>query len=231
MGRSVAGSEDIDGDSVPDILAGAPNFSGGAGFVSGKAYAFSGATGAEIFSIQGEAPEDSLGLPVSDVPDLDGDAVPDMLVAARFHDGPGGADAGRVYALSGATGAVLYTLDGASPGAEFGRALSGAGDVDGDGLGDFVVGEVGRATVFSGATGAPIFARTGGPSFGFSAAHAGDVNGDAVPDFIVGEPDEGIARVYSGVGGAFLEDLFFLDRAGSGGAFGFSVAGAGDVNG
>src|SRR5690606_9663376 len=139
----------------------------------GRAYVFSGATGVLLYALVSPNEEDDgrFGGSVAGVPDLDGDGRGDLLVSASGEDpGVSPTSAGRVDDFSGATGALLQTL--ASPNEEqygiFGGAVSGTPDLDGDGVGDLLVGApnedpgrsprgAGRAYAFSGSTGALLF--------------------------------------------------------------------------
>ena len=105
---------------------------------------------------------------------------------------------------------VLTTAHGAAANDWFGLAVDFAGDVDGDGIGDVIVGAhgwnqngngAGGAFFYSGATGQKLFTFSGDNAFddmGRSAAAAGDVNGDGFPDAIVGVPGDDNLGAYAG---------------------------------
>src|SRR5206468_7789752 len=100
------------------------------------------------------------------------------------------------YIFSGANGSFIRSLDppaqgGAEANGRFGTAVANAGDVNGDGVSDILIGAPGqgRAYVFNGATGALIRTITSPaaetlPSFGSAVAGGRDVNGDGIPDFV-----------------------------------------------
>ena len=181
---------------------------------------------------------------VAAVGDLDGDGVADYLVGAYEHYWQQNLNQGRAFVFSGESGKVLLTLDLPYPqqGAAFGGAVAAAGDIDQDGIPDLFVGAFGqggsgRAFVFSGKTGSLIRTlqapqRQYGDGFGWSVAALGDLTADRVPELLVGafgQEGEGRAFVFDGQTGKLLRTLAPpppLDSA----AFGWSVAGAGDLD-
>src|SRR5690349_5719714 len=127
------------------------------------------------------------GWAVSELRDVDGDGATDVVIG----EVDGGSHArGRVWVYSGRPGRLLFRHGDA-----FGAAVSSAGDVNGDGVSDLLVGapgtgrDAGRAYVISGRTHRVIRVLSAGRSgdeFGDGVAHTADLSGDGVPDLIVG---------------------------------------------
>ncbi len=141
FGFGVSAVPDADGDGRGDLLIGARFENVGSVTNAGRAYLFSGATGALLRTLSSPNPETNgdFGVAVSGVPDVDGDGRGDLLAGAREEDG-GAEDAGRAYLFSGATGALVRTLQSPNPEEDgFFGGVAGVRDVDGDGLGDFLV--------------------------------------------------------------------------------------------
>jgi hypothetical protein len=249
MGSAVAGVGDLDGDGVPEIVIGTPYGTGRGPYGGGVVTVRSGSNGAVLYEFDGSDSGDFLGRAAAGIGDVDGDGVPDLLVAAP-NASPGGREqAGLVQLRSGATGEILRQLDGADAGAFFGQAVANMHDLDGDGVDDFAVAapsaspggmqDAGSVFVYSGASGRLLYRWDGQARFDtFGAAVAGgdDVDGDGVPDVIVGAPGAspggltgaGSAFVFSGATG---ELLFRWDGQEHDAALGQSVGILGDLDG
>ena len=239
---------DIDGDRAPDFVIGAPASAAG-GANAGRAYVFSGRSGALLHTVTGE-PGNRIGFSVAGPGDLDRDGTPDYVVGGL----------GRVIALSGADHHILF--DVRVPGEAFGFSVGGAGDVNRDHRPDVIVGAfaangaTGKVYMLSGKDGSVLWIQTGpniGAGLGRGVSGIDDVDHDGVPDQVAGAPGAGptflgAAFVYSGRDGAplrtlepdptainfgtfFVHDAGDVDRDGVGdiliGDFGDTEAGAG----
>lgn len=135
--------------------------------------------------------------------DVDDDGTPDFWLAQPFLDVGDTADQGRVYLLSGDDGAIIDTIDSPEPqaNAAFGFYISVPGDLDGDGVGDIVIGtdsqdvgdnvDQGKAWAFSGEDGGLLYdlanpAPQADGRFGSRVGGAGDVTDDGVGDVLIG---------------------------------------------
>lgn len=125
---------DRDGDGVHEVYATDWNH----GKVHGRAVVVSGASGAVLCDVRGEAPGLGFGIGVAGRDDFDGDGVTDLVVGAWL-DGTHGKQCGRVDVRSGRTGDLLGRLTGNVPGAVLGFDADTLGDVDGDGVADLLV--------------------------------------------------------------------------------------------
>jgi hypothetical protein len=257
FGISVSSAGDVNGDGYGDVIVGAyANDAGGSN--AGRAYIYFG--GASIdntpeVTLTGAAAGDVFGVSVSSAGDVNGDGYSDVIVGAYANDA-GGTDAGRAYIYFGGVSmddTPEVTLTGTAAGDLFGISVSNAGDVNGDGYSDVIVGaytndaggtDAGRAYIYFGGVSidnTPDVTLTGtaaGDYFGYSVSSAGDVNGDGYSDVIVGAyyndaggTDAGRAYFYcNSLTGSDIADEFFTGAA-AGDYFGTSVASAGDVNG
>ena len=234
--------------------------------------------GSEGFLLQGANAFDRAGFSVAIVGDVNGDGFDDILVGAPSND-EGGTDAGAAYVIFGGAngfdtidlqnlqGSAGYRIVGADPFDRLGMSVSSAGDINGDGFGDIIIGAAegpffystvptayvlfGKANGFStvdltNLSGSDGFRIAGSPLYAYthlSVASAGDINGDGFDDLIVGSPYSnsysGTAYVIfgkaTGLGPISLGNLPLSSGfgiLGSGGErAGYSVSGAGDVNG
>ncbi|MCI5044003.1 MAG: hypothetical protein MRY72_04840, partial [Aquisalinus sp.] len=237
-GRSVSGAGDINGDGIDDLIIGADYASGNLeiGDSEGEAYIIFGKNtsfsetfeltaldGSNGFKMHGEKARDRLGYSVSDVGDMNGDGIDDFAISAFRADPDFKPEAGKTYVVFGnETGfdalLSLSTLDGTNGFVfngevreEAGRSISSAGDFNGDGISDLIIGapeanqEAGKSYIIFGSTegfSAELDANTldGTNGFtinginsrensGFSVSSAGDFNGDGFDDLIIGAPE------------------------------------------
>ena len=250
FGRSVGGAGDLNNDGVPDIVVGAYNADPGGLVDAGTVKVFSGTNGGTILTLNGAVADDRFGTAVAGPGDVDGDGTDDLLVGAQLASLPGLTWAGQAYVISGGTGATMYTFSGPVSFDRFGYSVAAPGDVNADGIPDFLVGSwladpggltnAGRAVVFSGADGSQLHSLDGTSAYehlGIFVASIGDVNGDGRADLLAGAPEydgltfptgAGAAKIFSGSTGALL---FKLAGSSFGDGFGRCVAGAGDVDG
>jgi len=234
-GHSVASAGDVNGDGFADVIVGAyradPHGSGsGASYVVfGKESGFeanidlSGLDGTNGFKLRGVAAEDHSGLSVASAGDVNGDGFDDVIVGAVDSD-PHGSFSGASYVvfgqesgfaanidLSGLDGTNGFKLSGVAELDQSGIQVASAGDVNGDGFDDVIVGArhadphgfysgasyvvFGQASGFAanidlssldGSNGFKLSGVAEEDRAGVSVASAGDVNGDGFDDVIVG---------------------------------------------
>ena len=163
-GVHLSSAGDVNGDGFDDLIVGAAyadvNFTnaGASYVVFGSSMAFgatvnlSGLTGTNGFQINGAAENDFSGLAVSSAGDVNGDHLADILIGAAFSDA-NGADSGASFVVFGKTGGFGATMNlsaltghngfrllGAAASDYSGRSVSDAGDINGDSIGDLIIG-------------------------------------------------------------------------------------------
>lgn len=248
FGSAVSTAGDVDSDGLADVLVGAPD--------NAEATLYYGATaGPTITTTVTGAAGSWFGMAVNTAGDVNGDGFADVLVGAPILSDSGLTDAGQMALYTGApdlptpTGEAEWRLNGSGI-SGFGWSFEMAGDVNGDGYTDAILGAPGanRVFVYHGSasglslTAAVTLTMAGATDFGYSVGAAGDVDGDGYGDVIIGEASfpnttEGTGRalVYRGSpGGVDASSPWTLDNPSATGAddrFGWSVATAGDVNG
>jgi hypothetical protein len=238
LGASLSTVADLNGDGVADVVAGVPHHVGDPDsdeptINAGQAFVFSGKDGSVLFTLADPTAEEDgkMATSVAGLGDVDADGVADILVGAPGKD-IGGEDGvvnvGLAYIFSGKTGQVIRTLNhpdegGAEAGAAFGTAVANAGDIDGDGVSDALIGAPGegQAFVFSGKTGALIFSIVSPfaetvHSFGAAVAGGKDFNRDRKPDLVIGSPAregfQGAAYIFNGSNGSLQRTLLPATR-------------------
>ena len=128
---------DVNADGVPDIYA--SDWSNNArGRSTGRIYIHSGADGGRLLALTGEGEGDGFGIGTGDAGDVNDDGHADLIIGAWQYGGaaPNG---GKVYLYSGADGSLLRAYTGKVPGETFGFDATGLGDVNGDGVEDFLL--------------------------------------------------------------------------------------------
>lgn len=181
------------------------------------------------------------GWSVSDLGDVNRDGYPEVIVGGWSK--LNGEDSGQVVVVSGVDGSALYTFTDGAPVGRFGWSVANAGDVNGDGRNDILVGsplwgiggvyQAGRVDLFSGRDGSTLFSMFGahaGDQFGWDVDGVGDLNVDGHADFAVGSPGfdvgKGRVQVFSGAD----RTLMYQKAGTTGAALGRAVAGIGDVD-
>jgi hypothetical protein len=176
----------------------------------GRVYVYEGQVARAKFTIESDDTGQALGLMFVSVPgDLDGDRVSDIY-ASDWSNAARGRSTGRVYIHSGRTGKRLLTLTGETEGEGFGTSPAVAGDVDGDGRADLIVGawqhasgaiSGGRVSLYSGRTGrllSKYTSRIPGDTLGFDAVGIADVDGDSMVDLLITSGWSGVSGHHSG---------------------------------
>jgi hypothetical protein len=260
-GISVATAGDVNGDRYSDVLVGAAAFDNGEAS-EGRALLFLGSKGGlgttPAWSAEGHQSYAFFGISLGTAGDVNGDGYDDVLIGSALYDN-GENNEGRAFlylgSASGLSATPAWTAESNQAEARFGWSVGTAGDINGDGYADVIIGALehdgnmmdeGRAFVFHGsATGlAPLpnwiaMGDQAGANFGYPVATAGDVNGDGFADVVIGaylydrgQTDEGAVFLYLGSATGLTGSAeWTADGNQSRCEFGLSTATAGDVNG
>jgi uncharacterized repeat protein (TIGR01451 family) len=249
FGVSIGTAGDVNGDGFSDVIVGALGYLS----ATGQAYVYlgspNGLSATPAFTATGEAALNSLGASVGTAGDVNGDSYADIIVGAWLYGG----GLGRAYVYLGSavglSSTPALTVTGQGTDNALGTSVGTAGDVNGDGYDDVIIGapaaisNTGQVFVYLGTSGGlsatPALTLTGEPKyshFGWSVGTAGDVNGDNYSDVVVSAPGgaggEGRIYVYLGSATGLSPTPIFTDfDAQANNNFGYSVSTAGDVNG
>jgi hypothetical protein len=222
-------SADLTGDGQADLAIGAENFNVGSLSAAGAVYVEQGPVTADVTvglsstaRLLGDAEFSGLGAAIA-AADVNDDGYEDLLLGAPYGTFDGTTYAGVVYVIAGpvtssgaASTVATATIGGPTSNTSFGSALS-AGDLDGDGVGDLVIGEEhgSRAAGYSGRSwflhgpisgSQAVDARSAGlrygdtsyDYFGHSVSVFGDGDGDGYDDVVVSAPGEDLGTTNAG---------------------------------
>jgi hypothetical protein len=259
FGWSVGAAGDVNGDGFDDVIIGALSYDNGQ-TDEGQAFVYhgsaSGLGSSPAWTAEGDQSSAGFGRSVGTAGDVNGDGFSDVIVGANsYSNGQGNEGRALVYhgSSTGLSTAADWTAEGDQFGANFGISVGTAGDADGDGYSDVIVGADhydggqagGRAFVYQGSSAGlsttadwTADGDQAGAFFGVAVGAAGDVNADGFSDVIVGanlyddeETDEGRAFVYHGsAAGLSLTADWTAESDQAFSHFGDSVSEAGDVN-
>ena len=244
-GMAVSGAGDINGDGIDDVIIGAPltaNYMGASYVVFGSDGGFSASfnlselNGSNGFALEGISVDDSAGTSVSNAGDINGDGISDLIIGAPGAD-VGGDSTGSSYVVFGSDGGFAssinldelngsngFALHGGISQEGVGWSVSDAGDINGDGISDLIIGAseadlngdlsgssyvvFGSDEPFSasinldelnGSNGFAIEGISPGDRVGASVSGAGDINGDGIDDLIIGAPETHVCGTSSGL--------------------------------
>ena len=269
LGYSVSSAGDINGDGLDDLILGAFRANGESGqsyVVFGSKSGFdaqlnvSNLNGTNGFAINGTNNNlsDQLGFSVSSAGDINGDGIDDLIIGAER--APNGNRSGQSYVVFGSksgfdasfdistlNGINGFAINGINSGDFSGRSVSSAGDINGDGIDDVIIGAPGAfpngqssgqsyvvfgsksgfdasfdLSTLNGTNGFAINGINSGDNSGWSVSNAGDINGDGLDDVIIGTFDASESYVVFGSKGGFAASF---DLSTLNGTNGFAING------
>lgn len=283
-GLSTANAGDVNADGIDDILVGAWPADPDGRFEAGEVYvifgqdgfdreditvsSLNGSNGFVLEGVRGNDPAvsgdngDRAGISVASAGDFNADGFADIIVGATQTDQNGLSDTGSAYIVFGGDSFAAnidlanagFRLDGAQAGANLGRSVTSAGDLNADGVDDIAVGAIGvssngdeqagavyvvfggdalpstlSADALNGQNGFALLGDDLSDQAGISVSGVGDINADGIDDLLVGAhlgegDDQGAAYVVFGSDSGFAASI---DLDSLDGSNGFKITGAG----
>jgi len=217
FGHSVATAGDVNSDGFSDVIVGEPSYDNGQeeeGIVHLYLGTADGLARDPAWSVEGQLDYAQLGSSVASAGDVNGDNFDDIIIGA-----PGYGTGGRAFVYLGSevgpSSQPDWIFDGENNGDRLGNSVATAGDVNGDGYDDVIIGAPedslsgliqGKVYVFLGSSvglpaspswtfiGEQVIRTMFGAAYGFgwSVGTAGDINGDNFDDIIIGFPSYNI---------------------------------------
>ncbi len=199
LGTSVAFCGDFNGDGISDIIAGEPGSAVSGWPRSGAVYVYSGLDGSQLQVYAGRVGHALFGNSLASAGDVNADGFEDLIVGAPYSNSSGIANTGYATVISGSDGKLLHLFEGELEGDLLGESVAGAGDTNGDGFDDFIIGapgvaingksECGAAYLYSGFNGellSKFFGERENDNLGSCVAGGGDFNFDGKAEVAVG---------------------------------------------
>lgn len=205
LGYSAADVGDVDGDGFDDFMVTSPKDSTLV-TEAGSASIYSGKDQSQLFKLNGTTPYQHFGFMCDRIGDVDGDGVRDFAVTSQYEDFNQGDYNALVNVYSAATGRLLRILETPDPKQfNYQPVVYGTGDVNGDGIEDFVLNQVPVGTswypvLFSGRSLRRLYGFERQEDPGYVGGGAGDFDGDGIADLVGNAPfaPPGRVRVYGG---------------------------------
>ena len=260
FGVSVSTAGDVNKDGYTDVIIGANYYDNGEtneGRVTVYLGSPTGLSKTPYFTAEGDQVNAFFGKSVACAGDVNHDGYSDVIIGSPGYD-HGQNNEGRAFLYMGTnmgmTQSAAWTGESNQADANYGYSVASAGDVNGDGFSDVVVGanryddqmsNVGKIYVYMGSANGfnlfPDWTNTGHQidgNMGISVAAAGDINGDGYGEIIIGSygvnpqiPTGNVYVFYGSVKGTTNQSIEVDKSKYPGASFGLSVASAGDING
>ncbi|MEH2071804.1 MAG: Ig-like domain-containing protein [Nostoc sp.] len=247
-GNSVSNAGDINADGIDDLIIGAVDADPNGKYNAGESYLVFGSSsgfspsldlstlnGSNGFVINGIETYEYSSNSVSGVGDINGDGFDDLIIGARNANPNPKINANKSYVVFGSSsgfGASLdlstldgsngFAIDGIDPNGQLVSSVSNAGDVNGDGFDDLIIGAYGAGQSYvvfgsnsgfgaslnlldlNGSNGFAIEDLNTNSSLGSSVSNAGDINGDGFDDLIIEAPFANPTIYYNDIGESYF---------------------------